>query len=500
MQQRLITLKYGAIPMYLRAGGFYRNLSCDDPEDEFEIPAECFLGTCIRPTSNDQLAQLMRVTLYWLLDSIPFGILDFWFSGKMRSDAYRDLPCTELVPLLDETVKAFKSGNLAERLVRSNHWEVVICAIPYLSKDGDATAIAAKVGHMELLRHLHSLLFKWHENTCTLAAGSGHLDCLLYTHERGGRWNNDTFFAAAQNGHLHILQYAHEKGFRWPPAVCNFAALNGHLHCLIYLHQLGCPLDSGTVQQAAQNNHLECLQYALALGCAREEAACCSAAKNGHLEALIMLRMYRTECGAETSFHAAQCADKACLEYLHQNGCPWDERAADQAALKGSINALRYALENGCPYNEARLIRSAVMGGSLACITYLVKERHLLVVDQELFILALFARNMECMQYLIDHGCPCATARVRFTYEELLRLRVLLLSADFVRCVEFAVKQGWKMDSRFIKFAKHIQIHKGITIMDDHVFWLAQGWLLHKDTRLMARIRKYFLVRSELST
>ena len=40
------------------------------------------------------------------------------------------------------------------------------------------------------------------------------------------------------------------------------------------------------------------------------------------------------------------------LKYLHENGCPWDERVCEEAAKKGHLDVLKYVTENGLPWNE----------------------------------------------------------------------------------------------------------------------------------------------------
>lgn len=422
MQQKLVALKYSAIPRFLRAGGFYRNLSPDDPEHIVEIPEECFLGTCVKPTSLDELAQLLRVTMYWMLDRVPLVVFETWFrwiDKPVLEEVSQQVSCPELVSLLNEAVKVSKAGNMSEVLARSHRLEVILYVVPHLSKDGDATAIAAKVGHLILLKYLHNVCFSWHKDTCREAAAGGHLDCLRFAHE------ND------------------------------------------------CPWGSNTVTGAVKNNHLECLEYALTQGCRRKEAACDLAAKFGHLNALIMLRAHGVRCTAVTSFHAARCAETTYLQYLHENGCPWNERTPLRSVSNDSVNTLRYALEHGCPCNEAKLLRAAVKRGSLACITYLVEERHCFVTDQELFMLALFAGSIECMVYLINHGCPCATARFRFSNEEIVELPKVIKSENFMRCVDYAMEHGWKMNPRFTAFIRHVVLNANGTMNgDDHVYLL----------------------------
>ena len=43
------------------------------------------------------------------------------------------------------------------------------------------------------------------------------------------------------------------------------------------------------------------------------------------------------------------------LQYLHENGCPWDKRTCSAAAQNGHLECLKYAHEKGCPWDEMDL-------------------------------------------------------------------------------------------------------------------------------------------------
>jgi len=40
------------------------------------------------------------------------------------------------------------------------------------------------------------------------------------------------------------------------------------------------------------------------------------------------------------------------LKYLHENGCPWNEKCYEFALEKGNLKLLKYLHENGCPWNK----------------------------------------------------------------------------------------------------------------------------------------------------
>lgn len=63
----------------------------------------------------------------------------------------------------------------------------------------------------------------------------------------------------------------------------------------------------------------------------------------------------------------------ACLQYAHENGCPWDEETCTAAAEYGHLGCLQYAHENGCPWDEYIAIW-AIEGDHFECVEYLQKH------------------------------------------------------------------------------------------------------------------------------
>ena len=99
----------------------------------------------------------------------------------------------------------------------------------------------------------------------------------------------------------------------------------------------------------ARKGNLELLQFLHENGCPWNEETCSYAAKNGHLECLKYARENRCRWDKDTCFWAAENSHLECLKYLHENGCPWDELTCSKAAKNGHFECLKYAHENGCP-------------------------------------------------------------------------------------------------------------------------------------------------------
>ena len=61
------------------------------------------------------------------------------------------------------------------------------------------------------------------------------------------------------------------------------------------------------------------------------------------------------KCTEEKERFCSEMAEKGSLEllqFLHENGCPWDEGTCSAAAHYGHLECLKYAHENGCPWDK----------------------------------------------------------------------------------------------------------------------------------------------------
>ena len=121
---------------------------------------------------------------------------------------------------------------------------------------------------------------------------------------------------------------------------------------------------------AAKNGHLECLQYAHENRCPWDKNTCYMAAKNGHLECLQYAHENRCPWDKNTCYMAAYYGQLECLRYAHENGCPWDEWVCGAAAYFGQLECLQYAHEHGCPLDKGFF--DAVRNEQLDCLKYLI--------------------------------------------------------------------------------------------------------------------------------
>jgi len=449
-----IDIRYSEIPSYLHAGDFYRNLDSDDPEGFIQIPAECFHRDGATAANLKEFHKLLKVMVFWMLDDIPLGVLKFCneHEAEVWGEWPVSLPSTtsvEVQPLLLTAYSNPKTVPLFD-IIKTGRWDLIIHAVDRIKNAAVVTAVAAEVGHLRLLAHLHDEGSTWHEDTCCAASQNGHLDCLQYAHENGCPWDVRVHLNAAAYGHLPCMQYAFKRGLEWHVDVCKYAALRDQVDCLRFAHQNACPWDNQTTKCAAQEGHVDCLQYALEHGCPVDTGAFALACRGGHVECLKLLRRHGVGWDTRLPLHAAYHHSASCLKFLHENGCPWDEDTTTAAATMGHVEPLRYAMEHGCPYTGF-IMTNVARSNSLQCLQYLVEEQGLWM-NKLVFKTALVRGDLACLQYLLDQGCPFLEAQFTEEEEEWEIIDKIFQkdNPEFVLCVEFAVQRGWPLCKNFI--------------------------------------------------
>ena len=105
------------------------------------------------------------------------------------------------------------------------------------------------------------------EYLCEAAARGGHVEKLKILREIGWRWDIGTCSAASRSGNLEVLQWARANGAPWDWQTCMRAAAGGHLEVLQWARVNGCPWEKYTSHWAADEGHLDTLKFARANGC-----------------------------------------------------------------------------------------------------------------------------------------------------------------------------------------------------------------------------------------
>jgi hypothetical protein len=161
-------------------------------------------------------------------------------------------------------------------------------------------------------------------------------------------------------------------------------------------------LDVEFCSKAALRGLLMCLEYAHENGCPWNDDTCSFAARMGHLGCL----RYAHENGCPWNEYACLCAASGdnldCLTYTHENGCPWDEDTCSFAAYGGHLDCLKYAHENECPWNELTC-SNAAGGGHLDCLTY--THENGCPWDEDTCSFAAYGGYLDCLKYAHENGC-----------------------------------------------------------------------------------------------
>ena len=438
-----VSVRYSDIPLYLHNSEFYKSLSADEIDNNLEIPAVSYKeNDCI--SSLDDFMWLIHVMSFWGVSTVPPAILQFCLQNK-RS-------CWEgIVISFSRQHRDQKFLSTMLRYVFSRHSECLLRAIEkefteaveFLAIKGPEnlhrtleTKMAAKLGRIDYLLHLHKAGFAWSVDACASAAENGHIQCLKYLHEHGCKWDYTVYTGAALNGHVICINYAFDNGLQWDPDVCRIATIKNNLWCLELLHTLGCPWNDGVTTLAAQSGSLGCLRYALENGCPVSKLACTKAAAGGHIDCLRLLHDHGAEWDETAPIEAARFGHIMCIQYLYENGCEMDKAIPDIAAHSGNLEILRYIVDTTCPRSD-ELLKLAVESGSTACVQYLVNYC-MCEMTFSAFGAAFERGFVEILQFLLDAGCPAVGYEFCYDAERLQRIGDRNFDENFSRCMTIA--------------------------------------------------------------
>jgi hypothetical protein len=291
--------------------------------------------------------------------------------------------------------------------------------------------LAARQKKLPVLQVLHENAFLWDVLTCRAAAEVDALDCLTYAHEHGCVWDTSVAATAASKGSLSCLAYLHEHGCPWDETATHAAASAGEVECLQYLHEHGCPWGEETMTAAASKGQPDCLRYLLREGCPKPANLCITAAGSKNVATLRCAREY--QCPWDAAVAAAAVAsghlpmvkyviqqgcpihqntiyvsaidrdDVRLVEFLHELGVPWTDAQTDLAAMLGKPVALAAMHAAGCPLSKDALTKAAIWG-NLECFQYL--HEHGCKWDAETFKACERALDRRVLKYALDHKCP----------------------------------------------------------------------------------------------
>ena len=469
----MLSIKYGEVPSYLRNSDFFGSLTCEDPNEEFQVPAKCFANDESVETA-EQFLTMLHVLAFWGLKQVP---VEFFRFGC-------NLPKSELLSLLGaagveiklaqdlQDIFTARSGQCLTRAIATGRPEVVATIVEHqLENLTEETAYtAAAFGQLDLLKLLIQRgcpLTKTAgpKSTAEHAASGGHLDCLKYLRELGCEWDKYLLVVAALGGHENILRYADQKGLTWTPdepfaRPTRFDLLN--LTPLI---------------AAIRGGHPVCVQYLLDSGAVLERNICGIACEHGRLEILKLLHAHGAPWDEGACFFAIAHDQFPCLQYMVENGCPMDDEATTHAARNGQLAMLAYVVEKGYSCSAETLIAAVnTKADSFACVQYLVEGKHVPLSKEEsymhvAFFAAVMMGNAATVKYLsVQPGCVFnkqvdgveeMCLRFQMTLDKLSMEEFAVLDENIVGSMTAAVEVGWDIrvyGAMIIRFVQHCSL------------------------------------------
>jgi hypothetical protein len=420
MSKESISIRYDEVPLFLRGSAFYLQLVADDEQSGLlTIPQACF-KTDDTVNGLEDLSLLLHAMLFWGIDAIPDCVLDFCHHHDLAvwQETTEDLP--DSCPLHEILTSCFDGTENILPAVNSGHPELVkhwMKVHPYenLSQPTQPCEDVASVGHLQLLRELHEHDYPWNAQACEEAARGGHLNCLMYLHEEGCLWDRKASSAAAERGHLECLQYLYNNGCQWfVDEVGVYASLHGHLACLKFAHEH----DRGRLDvHISMTLHLDCLRYALENGCPiHTQVSSGQYLAYRSIEMIVLLQKHGIVWGKDICVVSLECP----LKYTHffvVNGCFYDETITGHAVRKGRAEHLAYLIDDALLPMSAKLFSEAVLYGSV-----------------------------DCVQVLVDRGCPC-----HFVSQTKLDGQNLQ-DEHIMHCIQYAAERGWGCSEDLIDF------------------------------------------------
>ena len=170
------------------------------------------------------------------------------------------------------------------------------------------------------------------------------------------------------------------------PWFCAGAAATNKLEFLKWAREAKqCEWDEETIIAAVSFDNLEMLKYCFSNGCpCDEEESCKEAAAGGHLD---------------------------CVRFLFGKVKPsreTEKEMAIEAAAHGHLDILIYFVEERKISDVVKesCVASATKFGRLDCLKYLVEEAKVPLNDWEEIAWARYKEQHDCLNYLLEKGCP----------------------------------------------------------------------------------------------
>eukprot|EP00953_Heterococcus_sp_UTEX-ZZ885_P002547 1886-Heterococcus_DN1.PRE.2 len=108
---------------------------------------------------------------------------------------------------------------------------------------------------------------------------------------------------------------------------------------------------------------------------------------------------------AATMHRCALCNKLAVMQFLHAQGCPWDESVCTAAAERGCFEMLRWAREHGCEWEHQHILQAAASSGNIEMTAWVKSQPNVGLGPQAMYSAAANGHTAMCA-YLRAEGSP----------------------------------------------------------------------------------------------
>jgi hypothetical protein len=171
-------------------------------------------------------------------------------------------------------------------------------------------------------------------------------------------------------------------------------------------HDLGLPFSQHLMQGAARSRCLAKLQWLhTEQQCPLPDDITAAAAKAGDVETLRWLKIRGSSFTQQTSRSGARTANNLhVLQFLHDEGCPWDEDICGAAGKAGDLEQLKWLHAHGATLND-RTADIAAEGGAVHVLEWLQQQQGIEISETTMTFAAMHGHLQLC-QWLRAQQCP----------------------------------------------------------------------------------------------
>jgi len=448
----MLSIRRSAVPVYLHESAFYLSLNPEDDE-EINIPENsCKPNDSV--TNEESMRHLLTTLRFWGATHIVLGLFNsainqmHTFFESVANDYQKEL--TYLSSLLK--LRFANRTNLPFMITAAREGNVVL--IQFLlsygcAQDTTVTQAAAGAGHLKLLQYLHSIGCEWDEATCNAAAQGGHFECLHFAYSHGCPWQQQFMWHCVAPDSLPCIKYISDNGCPLDSDLFNRIAERDAIDCMEYVFNNGHQFPHDLVQRAVMHNGLRCLAFALAKGCTFSDSVLTGVRS---VQCLQILYHSDHEWTAQSTAQAAyNYTGVFILQFLHENGCPWDESTFFHAVLRvlrhstssePDLTCLKYAHQHGCPWSREVSMR-AIKYDNLPAVEYL--HAHGCPFDTEHTALA--ASNPSILTFLHTSGVP---------WDESTAIAAARMGS--LQCLRYAITNNCPIPEDICKYTNHPEL------------------------------------------